>query len=971
MLNLGREERKMKKLSLIAMVSMVGMLLLVLAPFVSAGIPPTDILYVGTIGWGPRRADPVRAYDTGSGELIFNSYDTLIEFDREKYWEFTPGLALNVPDRVEVTKHVVNATDVDLSDPSGSEWNDTSVCLGWVDYPPGNLSVPDILYMREADGKYRTWTVQSFSAGPPVSLTLWRGYYDFFIREKNIWGNDTIKFVDENGTVVGEFDIGDVEYSFERGLVQDQYGSPMWMFYKPLFDQMNSDFFDTGNPEDAKMLAHLIDDAFEIVSLSPPKFRINVGFAFPDIAFKQILSQTWASIVDKQFSLSIGCWDGNLYYDSTPSPTPKTGEELGYTWERVTNETVGKGDGTTTVFNLANAPVVPGSETIYIAGVPTTAYTINYTNGKITFTTAPANNTRISADYTYIISEFQTSWWPIQEDSETVYLNGNPTTNYTIEYATGAVTLTDGSDANYTVTIDYTYIGGFPDWFETNKPVTWWRHKSRSPYDTTGKYRYVGTGPYYISVWDSVNKIVILSRNPYYWKGWPAAGCKGYLETIEIRYIDSDDARISAFKACDLDVAAIPRARMSDLVEPDVPPGDPLYPPYTNYVDVPVKTIKNIPTLTLDALHFTFDINPISEYVGSGRFPNGIPLNFFSNVHVRKAWAYAFNWSNYIRDAYYGEGIYRKNPLIYGLAPDYYNSSIPSYFESLAKAEEELKAAVFPESGYANVWQSGFELTISYNTGNTQRQIACEMIATFFTTLSTYDNRSSTLPPFKVNVINLDWPVILDKFENFELPTWIIGWLADFADADNWVRPYMHSYGDFSFFQGYTVENSTPGPLTGYDKDILIDLAVRTPDGDERRLYYNDLQWIYYNDCPSIPLVQPTGRRWCKYYVRGWYYNALYPSQYYYHLWKENTCWFDISGLETPPAPGVSDGVCNARDVTYLIQHFNAKPPAPGFEDPKWVGTYGCGGVDPYGDRICNARDITWAILHFNHRQYP
>jgi len=68
----------------------------------------------------------------------------------------------------------------------------------------------------------------------------------------------------------------------------------------------------------------------------------------------------------------------------------------------------------------------------------------------------------------------------------------------------------------------------------------------------------------------------------------------------------------------------------------------------------------------------------------------------------------------------------------------------------------------------------------------------------------------------------------------------------------------------------------------------------------------------------------------------------------------------------------VPDDVTNMRDVTYLLLHFNAKAPEPGkTPDPKWVGTYGFGGVDPYGDRICNMRDITFTILHFNHRNVP
>jgi len=817
----------MKKLGLTVSVSTVVVLLAMLAPLAFSAQPPviTDTLYVGTIGWGPRRADPVRAYDTGSGELIFNTYETLIAFDKEKYWEFVPGLATNVPDRQIVTK-TVTSTDVHLDDPTGSTWSDGSTCLGWVDEPMANLSAYDVLYMHEADDKYRTWFVQTFAAGPPVTLTLWRSYYDFIIREEDI------KFVDETGAVVGTFSYADAEYSLKRGLVQDQIGSPMWMYYKPLFDQMNSDFAASNTTEPTAMtLAHLIDNAIEMVSTSPPTLRINLGIPFPDIAFKQIMSQTWGSIVDKEFSLSIGCWKGDILTDS------------------------------------------------------------------------------------------------------------------------------DGN--------------GYPDWWDGYGYTIVPRRTSRSPYDQTGAYRFVGTGPYYVQVFDSVNKIVKLKRNPYYWKGWPAAGLGGYLENIEIRYIDSWDQREASFKSGDLDVCAVPRAFMSALVEPDPSPsnnyqaGDPLYDPYTNYVDVPIKTIKNIaPALALDALHFTFDVNPESTYIGSGHFPDGIPTNFFNNTHVRKAFAYAFNWSNYLRDAFFNEGVYRKNPLIYGLAPDYYNDTIPGYYESAQKAKEELQAADF---GGTNVWATGFRLTLTYNTGNDMRRIACEMLQTFFSSLSTYGGRTGN--PFQIDIVEIDWNTYLDKFENFELPIWDIGWLADFADADNWVRPYMHSNGDFAYFQAYTVDNgwATPGPATGYDKDTLIDIAVKTPDGTTRARYYNDLQWIYYQDCPSIPIIIGTGRRWCQYWVRGWYYNAIYPSQYYYHLWKQDTCWFDISGS----TPGHSDGVCNARDVTWLILHFNAKPPAPGFNDPKWVGTYGWGGVDPYGDRICNARDVTWAILHFNHANKP
>jgi hypothetical protein len=65
----------------------------------------------------------------------------------------------------------------------------------------------------------------------------------------------------------------------------------------------------------------------------------------------------------------------------------------------VTAEAVGTGAGVVTAFTLAYNPVVYGSEIIYVSGTQSTAYTINYTTGVVTFTSAPTG--AITADYTH------------------------------------------------------------------------------------------------------------------------------------------------------------------------------------------------------------------------------------------------------------------------------------------------------------------------------------------------------------------------------------------------------------------------------------------------------------------------------------------------------------------------------------------------------------------------------------------
>ena len=768
----------------------------------ASGQPPiaTTTFWEGNIGWGPSRADPVRVYDAGSGQLVFNSYETLIAGAQEIYYDFEPRLATNVPTAVKVTHAPVSNTSfVDPTDPDGSLWS-AMECVGYNDLPlPTDLSVGDVMYMLEG-GNYCAWYIEAIVGTYTITLARWT--YTFTMRTSPV-----INFYDETGAVVDTFDVADAEYSFKRGLVQDQLSSPQWMFYKPMFGTMNSNLFDsvTDSPT-AMTLANLIDDA---IVASGNDLIFSLGIPFPDNAWKQILTKTWGSIVSKQFSISIGCWNGDLLTDT----------------------------------------------------------------------------------------------------------NGN----------------------------------GYPDWWDSGLV----RRKSRSPYDATGAYRWVGTGPYHIAVFDSANLKVDMLKNPGYWRGWPATGRNGSLDVVEIQYIADWTTRKAAFQAGDIDTCAVPRANMFELL--DVVTKDPP-------VGVSYKTIKNIlPGLTMDAIHPTFDIDPTSYYIGTGHFPDGIPTDFFNNTHIRKAFAYSFNSTQYGIESYHGEADYRKNFLAAGLYPDYYNDSVPGYTANLTAAKLELQAATFP-GVTGSVWDTGFRLTLVYNTGNDMRRIACEMIRDFFGNLSTYGGRVGN--PFTVNIANIDWEVYLEQLAAGELPIWSIGWHADFADADNFARSYMHSNGDYSYVQGYTAANGW-----GDTKDLLIDQALVTADGPAtaRQGLYQQLQLIYYMDCPSYPVTIPRERRWCQYWVRGWYYNAVYPGDYYGCMYKEDVPWEDVTGAKA----GVPDGRVNIFDLSYVLEHYGARAPVPGWPiDPKWVGAYGNGCPDVYSDRIVVMKDVAAVISNYG-RGFP
>jgi hypothetical protein len=63
---------------------------------------------------------------------------------------------------------------------------------------------------------------------------------------------------------------------------------------------------------------------------------------------------------------------------------------------------VAYGDGTETEFYLGNAPIVPGTEKIYVMNILSTSYTLDYDTGRIKFTSPPADGNYIVANYQYL-----------------------------------------------------------------------------------------------------------------------------------------------------------------------------------------------------------------------------------------------------------------------------------------------------------------------------------------------------------------------------------------------------------------------------------------------------------------------------------------------------------------------------------------------------------------------------------------
>jgi peptide/nickel transport system substrate-binding protein len=92
----------------------------------------------------------------------------------------------------------------------------------------------------------------------------------------------------------------DVEYSIERVMAIRRAAGPSWMFIKPLLDSWG---FDTRTPGNWT----LVDDAIEVDGNDVVFHLVSAGWAVP---FRQILTQSWASVLEKDWCIAQGDWNG-------------------------------------------------------------------------------------------------------------------------------------------------------------------------------------------------------------------------------------------------------------------------------------------------------------------------------------------------------------------------------------------------------------------------------------------------------------------------------------------------------------------------------------------------------------------------------------------------------------------------------------------------------------------------------------
>ncbi len=434
----------------------------------------------------------------------------------------------------------------------------------------------------------------------------------------------------------------------------------------------------------------------------------------------------------------------------------------------------------------------------------------------------------------------------------------------------GTVTITLNYPASYFIQLIAAPWAGIQDMEWMVEQGAWdgdcntWRDWYAQDVSTTTLYSVEnGTGPYMLDHWTTGEELV-LSANDNWWVTeplWEGSTIDGVpdIETVVIRLTEEWGTRLAAFQAGD-----------ADTIDDDITFAaqiDPLVRDWNDYQAGTTEThnpggilqlYTNLPATQTTDMFFNFNVNTEggNPWIGSGQMDGrGVPPDFFSDIHVRKAFNYCFDRDTFINDIALGEAIPHRGPMLAGM-PGYDENSFIYEFD-LAKCEEEFKAAFDGE-----LWEAGFTITLVYNSGNDSRRVANEILKTNIETVN---------PDFQVIIANLPWPTYLAERRAGRFPMHQTGWIQDFNHPHNWVVPYMSCHGDFSGSQAFPEEMCGPW-------DELMQQAVREDDPEAAAAMYAQLQQEAMDNAIDIFGYQPTSRDYLQLWIEGYYYNPAFGN---------------------------------------------------------------------------------------------
>ncbi len=391
----------------------------------------------------------------------------------------------------------------------------------------------------------------------------------------------------------------------------------------------------------------------------------------------------------------------------------------------------------------------------------------------------------------------------------------------------------------------------------------WWDHYALGAENSPISEVINGTGPYMLDHWTPGEEYALVANPDYWrtepiWEGGPSGVAR--IPNVIVRLVDEWGTRFAALQAGDAEIVTVPidqRVQVRQLVS-EICDWQTDECEATGNAGGFLREFRDLPSVSKEHIFMTWALPEDSPYLGSGQLDgNGIPPDFFADEHVRKAMHYCFDYDTFIAEAQNGEGVRTNGPIIRDMLG--YPDDGPAYEFDLDQCAAELEQAhggVLPEVG--------FRITMAFNTGNTARQKAGEMLQSALASIN---------PLYQVDILGLPWPTMLRTFRASQLPMTTSGWIEDIHDPHNWAQPFtIGTYGG---------RQALPDDIIDKYREYVVAGAAES-DPDARAQIYYDMQQEFYNDAISIPLSQATGATFTQPWLCDWYFRVGQFGWYFY-----------------------------------------------------------------------------------------
>ncbi|MEM0118503.1 MAG: ABC transporter substrate-binding protein [Conexivisphaerales archaeon] len=371
-------------------------------------------------------------------------------------------------------------------------------------------------------------------------------------------------------------------------------------------------------------------------------------------------------------------------------------------------------------------------------------------------------------------------------------------------------------------------------------------------YNTKVQNDPVTSGPYMIQSYVPGQSITLVP-NP----GFPGVpGVPKPTDTVVIQWVKDPETTYNLFASGQADILG--------GASPPLPTN--YFPLLTNLEGQGQASLYSFPSLSDFFFVFTLNISVSQMKTDFGPQYN-IPPDYFANLNVRKAFAYAFNYTNYI-DNIVGNQKYHVNfgqnyagVIIQGL-PYYVPSSqlqnVPTF--NLTYAKQLLE-----QSGEYNI---SINIPVAVSSGDTVDYAAAQMWAAAMNQIDPNIQMTPVYVPFST-IIAYEVP------GSNPMPIYYLGWIADYPYPADFVDAMYKQGGTYPAPDGFSTEyfNATGHPDQAQmfaQMNQLIEQADTTANSTLAAQLYKQAEQIAINLYMYVYTIQPNAFWVVKPYMNGY-----------------------------------------------------------------------------------------------------